>query len=115
VYTVELELEMKEWKEENEKHERLKKMLEQQPALQVSPTVGIHVQLNNARIGTPALAPTCWPPMAPGAYPFQGTGSGGPGNLFAARKHHTRRKHCMQCTSPWHHKRRTSPRHKLQR
>jgi hypothetical protein len=81
---VELELQMKEWKEENEKCERLEKMLEQQPALQVSPTAGIRAQLNNARIGASAQAPARWPPAVPGANPFQGAGGGRQGNLFAA-------------------------------
>ncbi|KAJ7861933.1 hypothetical protein B0H13DRAFT_2671780 [Mycena leptocephala] len=53
VDTVELELDMKEWKEEKEQRDNITKMLEQRPALQASPTAGIRAQLNNARISAP--------------------------------------------------------------
>ncbi|KAF8175642.1 hypothetical protein K438DRAFT_1847439 [Mycena galopus ATCC 62051] len=83
VGTVELELDMKEWKEEKEQRDSIAKMLEQW-APPASPMAGIHVQLANARIGTPAQAPARWPPIVPGANPFQGSGGGRQGNLFAA-------------------------------
>ncbi|KAJ7172817.1 hypothetical protein C8R43DRAFT_1230934 [Mycena crocata] len=83
VDTVELELDMREWKEEKEKREKLEKMLERQPALQASPTAGIHAQLTSARISAPQTQGR-WPATTPGASPFQSVGGGGQGNLFAA-------------------------------
>ncbi|KAJ7115617.1 hypothetical protein C8R43DRAFT_1038617 [Mycena crocata] len=80
---VELELEMKEWKDDKEKREKLEKMLERQSTLQASPTAGIRAQMTSARISMPQ-AQGRWPVPAPGVNPFQGTGSGGQGNLFAA-------------------------------
>ncbi|KAF8200623.1 hypothetical protein K438DRAFT_1966094 [Mycena galopus ATCC 62051] len=70
VNTVELELDMKEWKEEKEQWDSITKMLQQRPA-PASPTAGIRGQLANARIGAPAQDPVGWPPLAPGANPFQ--------------------------------------------
>ncbi|KAJ7248273.1 hypothetical protein B0H12DRAFT_1020125 [Mycena haematopus] len=86
VDTVELELDMKEWKEEKEQRDSIAKMLEQRPAPQASPTAGIRAQLNNARIGAPAQGPARWPAPAlvPGANPFQAAQGGGRGNLFIA-------------------------------
>ncbi|KAJ7906121.1 hypothetical protein B0H13DRAFT_2333808 [Mycena leptocephala] len=54
VDTVELELDMKEWKEEKEQRDSIAKILEQRPALQASPTAGIRAQLTNAKISAPA-------------------------------------------------------------
>jgi hypothetical protein len=79
VDTVELELDMKDWREEKEQRDSVAKMLERRPVPQ-SPTAGICAQLNNAKIGGPPR----WPAPAPGADPFQATQAGGPGNLFGA-------------------------------
>ncbi|KAJ7176151.1 hypothetical protein C8R43DRAFT_1118677 [Mycena crocata] len=84
VDTVELELEMKERREDKEKRDRLEKMLEKQSTLQASPTAGIRAQLGGTRISAPAATPGRWPATAPGASPFQTAGGGGQGNLFAA-------------------------------
>ncbi|KAJ7455173.1 hypothetical protein FB451DRAFT_1049034 [Mycena latifolia] len=81
VDTVELELDMKEWREEREQRDKLVKMLERRSELQASPTAGIRTQLTNTRISAPAPH---WPPTAQNANPFQGAGGGGQGNLFAA-------------------------------
>ncbi|KAJ6484849.1 hypothetical protein C8R45DRAFT_904026, partial [Mycena sanguinolenta] len=72
VDTVELELEMKEWREEKEQRDKLAKLLDQRPALQASPTASIRTQLANARIGALPQAPARWPPapQAPRA-PYQ--------------------------------------------
>ncbi|KAF8144991.1 hypothetical protein K438DRAFT_1992245 [Mycena galopus ATCC 62051] len=83
VDTVDLELDMKEWKEEKEQRDKIAKMLEQRPA-PASPTAGIRGQLANARIGAPAQGPARWPPLAPGANPFQAAQGGRQGNLFTA-------------------------------
>lgn len=80
VDTVELEVEMKEWREEKEKQDRVEKLLERRQALQASPTAGIRAQLTNTTIGVPAPR---WPAPSGGANPFHSTGSGGQGNLFA--------------------------------
>ncbi|KAJ7654194.1 hypothetical protein B0H17DRAFT_1146867 [Mycena rosella] len=81
VDTVELELDMKDWREEKEQRDEVAKLRQ---ALQASPTAGIRAQLTNARLNTPAQASVRWPTPAPGANPFQGSGGGGQGNLFAA-------------------------------
>ncbi|KAJ7908529.1 hypothetical protein B0H13DRAFT_1878562 [Mycena leptocephala] len=65
VDTVELELDMKEWKEEKEQRDNITKMLEQRPALQASPTAGIRAQLTNARISAPAQGPARCVPTTP--------------------------------------------------
>ncbi|KAJ7693139.1 hypothetical protein B0H17DRAFT_1199974 [Mycena rosella] len=78
---VELELDMKDWREEKEQRDEVAKLRQ---ALQASPTAGIQAQLTNARLSTPAQASVRWPTPAPGANPFQGSGGGGQGNLFAA-------------------------------
>ncbi|KAJ7080571.1 hypothetical protein B0H15DRAFT_953441 [Mycena belliarum] len=85
VDTVELELDMKEWREEKVQRDKVAKLLEQRPELQASPTAGIRAQLTNTRIGAPASGPARWPLTAPNASPFHGAAGGGQGNLFAAR------------------------------
>ncbi|KAJ7082085.1 hypothetical protein B0H15DRAFT_785971, partial [Mycena belliarum] len=62
VDTVELELDMKEWREDKVQRDKVAKLLEQRPELQASPTAA-----------------------AANASPFQGTAGGGRGNLFAPR------------------------------
>ncbi|KAJ7280100.1 hypothetical protein C8J57DRAFT_1501554 [Mycena rebaudengoi] len=81
VDTVELELDMKDWKEEKEQRDSITKMLQ---APQASPTAGIRAQLTNARLSAPTQAANRWPAPSAGANPFQNTGGGGQGNLFTA-------------------------------
>ncbi|KAJ7209816.1 hypothetical protein B0H12DRAFT_1278866 [Mycena haematopus] len=80
VDTVELEMEMKEWRDEKAKQDRLAQLV----ALQASPTAGIRNQLANAKINAPVQGPARWPGPAAGANPFQNAGGGGRGNLFGA-------------------------------
>ncbi|KAJ7165715.1 hypothetical protein C8R43DRAFT_878297 [Mycena crocata] len=74
VDAVELEAEMKEWREDKEKQDRMAQLLERQQALQASPTAGIRAQMSGTRIGAPIAAPR-WPQTTTGANPFQGTGA----------------------------------------
>ncbi|KAJ7141492.1 hypothetical protein C8R44DRAFT_604666 [Mycena epipterygia] len=82
VDAVDLEVEMREWREEEEARKRLTLMVERQPAPPVSPTAGIRAQLTNTTLGAPAQGAR-WTMPGPTANPFRGTGSGGQGNLFA--------------------------------
>ncbi|KAJ7279185.1 hypothetical protein C8J57DRAFT_1503004 [Mycena rebaudengoi] len=84
--TVELEVEMKEWCEEEEKRRRVMQLLEGQVVLQASPTAGIRTQLTRTTISTPAPTPPRWPAPAAGGNMFR-SNAGGQGNLFAAPHH----------------------------
>ncbi|KAJ7107511.1 hypothetical protein C8R44DRAFT_637349 [Mycena epipterygia] len=78
----ELEVEMREWREEEAARKRLTQMVERRPAPPVSPTAGIRAQLTNATLGAPAQA-SRWPAPGLAANTFRGA-RGGQGNLFAA-------------------------------
>ncbi|KAJ7606290.1 hypothetical protein DFH06DRAFT_1019452 [Mycena polygramma] len=84
VDTGELELEMKEKREEKKELERVARLAEQRAGPQASPTAGIREQLTNTRIGAPTQTAARWAQAAAGVNPFQGGGGGGQGNLFAA-------------------------------
>ncbi|KAJ7142843.1 hypothetical protein C8R44DRAFT_603367 [Mycena epipterygia] len=83
VDTVELEVEMREWREEEERKRRLTQMVERRPAMPVSPTAGIRAQLTNTTLGTPGQAAARAAATGAAANPFRGAGGGGQGNLFA--------------------------------
>ncbi|KAJ7706875.1 hypothetical protein B0H17DRAFT_1125692 [Mycena rosella] len=100
VDTVELELDMKDWHEEKQQRDEVTKICQ---ALQASPTAGIQAQLTNTRLGAPVQAPARWPTPSPGANPFQGTGGGGHGNLFAAPARHIRRRRPPLLEGDQHH------------
>ncbi|KAJ7233814.1 hypothetical protein C8J57DRAFT_1090289 [Mycena rebaudengoi] len=82
--TVELEVEMRERREEEETWKNLKQMVERQAAVQASPTAAIRSQLTRTTIGAPAQAPPRWPAPTPSGNPFSSGGNGGQGNLFRA-------------------------------
>ncbi|KAJ6557756.1 hypothetical protein B0H19DRAFT_1025006 [Mycena capillaripes] len=82
VDAVELEVEMKEWRDEEDKRRQLVQMVERRSAMQASPTAGIRAQLTNTTIGAPAQGAGRWPVVNTGANPFRGASGGGQGNLF---------------------------------